>query len=107
MLSAVIVAKQGEADKAVSSSIGSNVFDICIGLAFPWLLFWIGYQEPVYVEADSLFISILTIVLAMFLMIGSLKLRNWLLPRSTGMFLIFLYGCFVAEQLGLAKWGDC
>jgi len=39
MLSALIVAKQGQGDQAVSSSIGSNVFDICVGLAFPWLLF--------------------------------------------------------------------
>ena len=63
MLSAVIVAKQGEADKAVSSAIGSNVFDICVGIAFPWLLFWIGYQEPVYVEVNSLFISILIFII--------------------------------------------
>jgi sodium/potassium/calcium exchanger 2 len=50
MLSAVIVAKQGEADKAISSSVGSNVFDICVGLAFPWILFIITYQESVSVK---------------------------------------------------------
>ena len=38
------VAKQGFGDKAVSSSIGSNVFDICIGLALPWLLFNMVYE---------------------------------------------------------------
>ena len=39
-----VVAKQGFGDKAVSSSIGSNVFDICIGLALPWLLFNMVYE---------------------------------------------------------------
>jgi sodium/potassium/calcium exchanger 2 len=32
MLSAIIVAQQGFGDKAVSSTLGSNVFDINIGL---------------------------------------------------------------------------
>ena len=30
---------QGFADQAVSSAVGSNVFDICVGLGLPWLLF--------------------------------------------------------------------
>jgi len=107
MLSAVIVAKQGEGDKAVSSSIGSNVFDVCIGLALPWLLFYAVYQEPVYVSADTLFISILTIAACLFIMVVCFKLRNWLLPPTTGYFFIFLYFCFVAEQLALATWGQC
>eukprot|EP00596_Hydrurales_sp_CCMP1899_P008413 CAMPEP_0119051756 /NCGR_PEP_ID=MMETSP1177-20130426/73270_1 /TAXON_ID=2985 /ORGANISM="Ochromonas sp, Strain CCMP1899" /LENGTH=622 /DNA_ID=CAMNT_0007031073 /DNA_START=89 /DNA_END=1954 /DNA_ORIENTATION=- len=36
MLSAIIVAQQGFGDKAVSSTLGSNVFDINIGLGLPW-----------------------------------------------------------------------
>jgi Ca2+/Na+ antiporter len=39
LLSSVIVARMGEGDMAVSSSIGSNIFDITIGLPVPWLLF--------------------------------------------------------------------
>ena len=36
LLSSVIVARMGEGDMAVSSSIGSNIFDILVGLPFPW-----------------------------------------------------------------------
>ena len=39
MLSALIVVQQGKGAQAISSCIGSNVFDICVGLGFPWLLF--------------------------------------------------------------------
>ena len=39
LLSSVIVAKQGLGDMAVSSSIGSNIFDVAFGLPVPWLLF--------------------------------------------------------------------
>ena len=39
LLSSVIVARMGEGDMAVSSSIGSNIFDILVGLPFPWILY--------------------------------------------------------------------
>lgn len=39
LLSSVIVARMGEGDMAVSSSIGSNIFDITVGLPVPWLIF--------------------------------------------------------------------
>ena len=32
-------AKHGNADAAVSNALGSNVFDICIGLGVPWFIF--------------------------------------------------------------------
>lgn len=107
MLSAVIVARKGEADKAVSSSIGSNVFDVCIGLAFPWLLFIAVYQESVYVDAGQLFISITVLILCIVALVGTIKYLNWSLNKNAGYWLIFLYFCYVAQQLAIAKWGSC
>jgi len=37
-LSSIVVARNGFGDMAVSSSVGSNVFDICFGLPLPWLI---------------------------------------------------------------------
>ena len=34
----VIVVKEGMVDMGVSNIVGSNVFDLLIGLAFPWLM---------------------------------------------------------------------
>lgn len=50
LLSSVIVARMGEGDMAVSSSIGSNIFDILVGLPLPWLCFTLYYQDNVVVS---------------------------------------------------------
>lgn len=39
LLSSVIVARRGQGDMAVSSSVGSNIFDILVGLPIPWILY--------------------------------------------------------------------
>jgi len=36
LLTSIIVTKKGEGDMAVSSSIGSNIFDVTMGLPIPW-----------------------------------------------------------------------
>ncbi|KAL3786525.1 hypothetical protein ACHAWO_000502 [Cyclotella atomus] len=50
LLSSVIVARMGEGDMAVSSSIGSNIFDILVGLPLPWLCYTLYYQDNVVVS---------------------------------------------------------
>ena len=107
MLSAVIVAKQGKADQAVSSSVGSNVFDVCVGLAFPWLIFTATYREPVYVDAGSLFSSILTLILCLLLVFLTFLFVNWKLSGRIGTLLIVLYFVYVLQQLSIANWGTC
>jgi Ca2+/Na+ antiporter len=47
-LGSIFSAKQGYAGMAVSNAIGSNVFDILIGLGVPWLIFS-SYAGPVLV----------------------------------------------------------
>ena len=50
LLTSVIVARMGEGDMAVSSSIGSNIFDITVGLPVPWLLYCLmNYGEKTVV----------------------------------------------------------
>jgi len=44
MISSIIVAKQGRGGMAISNALGSNVFDILIGLGLPWLVMAM-YQE--------------------------------------------------------------
>ena len=37
-LASLLVAKKGLADMAVSNAFGSNIFDVLLGLGFPWML---------------------------------------------------------------------
>merc|ERR1711972_990273 len=62
LLSSVIVAKQGFGDMAVSSSIGSNIFDILVGLPVPWMLYAAVKQEEVTVKAGELGIDIAVLI---------------------------------------------
>lgn len=107
MLSAVIVAQQGFGDKAVSSTIGSNVFDINVALGLPWLLYIIVYQESVIVVADGFLTSIIILFVTLFALIVTIKLVNWTLPKWAGYFFIFLYCVFVAQQLGRTTFEGC
>ncbi len=38
LISSIVVAKQGRGGMAISNAIGSNIFDILIGLGLPWVL---------------------------------------------------------------------
>ena len=50
LITSVIVARLGEGDMALSSSIGSNVFDIHVGLALPWVLYIAINRSPIVVS---------------------------------------------------------
>ena len=39
LITSYLVASKGFGDMALSSSIGSNLFDICVGLPIPWMIF--------------------------------------------------------------------
>eukprot|EP00049_Salpingoeca_infusionum_P014704 m.277939 g.277939 ORF g.277939 m.277939 type:complete len:166 (+) comp15734_c0_seq3:2664-3161(+) len=52
-LSSILVARDGYGDMAVSNAIGSNVFDIDLGLGFPFLLKSIITKQPVDLLASS------------------------------------------------------
>ena len=109
MLGAIIVAKRGQGDMAVSSSVGSNVFDICVGLAVPWILYYAVYGEAVVVTADSLFVSIIILVVAVVCVVGLLKAQSWKHTKRSGWVFITGYLFFVAQQLARTDWsaGGC
>jgi sodium/potassium/calcium exchanger 2 len=44
--------------RAVSSSVGSNIFDVCVGLPVPWLLYAIINQEAIQVNAKGMLCSV-------------------------------------------------
>jgi len=99
LLSSVIVARQGEGDMAVSSSIGSNIFDVLVGLPLPWLSFNIIIGESVDVGADNLFISVLVLLLMLVSVIGTIIFNKWKMTQSLGYVMFVLYAVFLAQDL--------
>jgi K+-dependent Na+/Ca+ exchanger-like protein len=54
LLSSVIVARMGEGDMALSSSIGSNIFDILVGLPLPWIIYTAWNKTTITVSSELL-----------------------------------------------------
>merc|ERR1711881_254692 len=99
-LGSIAVAKQGEGDMAVANALGSNVFDIMLGLGVPWTIRCLAYENPSFygVKDDLLFyVLVLTGVVALF--VGSLVVNKWKLDKRMGSVLIFLYVVYVAYSL--------
>ena len=115
LLSSVIVAKQGEGDMAVSSSIGSNIFDVAVGLPVPWLLFGIVASLKdchcmVIVGSDGLFISLMILVAMIFFIVLTIQKSGWKMTKGLGWSMFAMYFLFVAQALVREKdWGvaDC
>jgi len=61
LLSSIAVARAGKGDMAVSSSIGSNVFDILVGLPVPWFVACVAIRSDgiVKIYSDSIIIIVL------------------------------------------------
>lgn len=100
LLSSYIVAKQGEGDMAVSSSIGSNIFDICFGLPVPWLCFCLSHPgENVVVESKSIGFSVMLLVVMLVAVILAIKIAKWRMTKCMGYSMLVLYIIFILQYL--------
>jgi Ca2+/Na+ antiporter len=111
-LSSIAVAKQGEGDMAVCNALGSNVFDILLGLGVPWTL-GIVFGKPSDEYADGLkppmdpimfenaglamWILVLSVVVVVFyaVMIAS----RWKLTVKVGYVMLACYFVYVAYAI--------
>lgn len=98
-LSSIIVARNGEGDMAVANSIGSNVFDILIGLGFPWFIAEFVYNRPSAVLVDDLWVGIGFLFGVLVFLIAVVVLNGWILRKRVGIVLLFLYAFYVIFQL--------
>uniref|UniRef100_A0A7S3DC54 Sodium/calcium exchanger membrane region domain-containing protein n=1 Tax=Palpitomonas bilix TaxID=652834 RepID=A0A7S3DC54_9EUKA len=99
-LSSILVARDGKGDMAVSNAIGSNVFDIFLGLGLPWLIkttYLPGNFMAVETGGIEIYVPILFGIL--FLFLGMIVFSKFHLKRAVGGILIALYALFVAFGL--------
>ena len=99
LLTSVIVARQGHGDMAVSSSIGSNIFDITVGLPVPWMLSTIIRWKPQVVNAESLLMSVFTLMIMLLGVICVIAASGWQMTKKLGFTMFFMYGVFVGWDL--------
>ncbi|CAO2634606.1 Sodium/potassium/calcium exchanger 1 [Lemmus lemmus] len=96
LITSVIVARKGLGDMAVSSSVGSNIFDITVGLPAPWLLFsLINTLQPVPVSSNGLFCAIVLLFLMLLFVIFSIASCKWRMNKILGFTMFLLYFVFL------------
>lgn len=99
LLSSVIVARMGEGDMAVSSSIGSNIFDILVGLPLPWLCFSLVKQRSVVIQAQGIWISIFVLIGMLVAIIAIVHCQGWKMTRTLGGMMFVLYFAFLVQAI--------
>ncbi|XP_052506384.1 sodium/potassium/calcium exchanger 3 [Budorcas taxicolor] len=100
-MASLIVARQGMGDMAVSNSIGSNVFDILIGLGLPWALQTLAVDYGSYIRLNSrgLIYSVGLLLASVFVTVFGVHLNKWQLDRKLGCGCLFLYGVFLCFSI--------
>ncbi|KAJ8402709.1 hypothetical protein AAFF_G00363810 [Aldrovandia affinis] len=96
-MASLIVARQGLGDMAVSNSIGSNVFDILVGLGLPWAIqtLAIDYGTYVHLNSKGLIFSVGLLLASVFVTVLGVHLNKWTLDRRLGVLCLLMYFVFV------------
>jgi Ca2+/Na+ antiporter len=78
---------------AVSNSIGSNVFDILLGLGLPWLIAT-GMVDPnstVMINSEGLLFSAITLLATVVFLVVVIFCNRWRLTKPIGVVLFVAY----------------
>ena len=106
-LGSMVASKEGMGDMAVSNAIGSNVFDICLGLGIPYLIktgIVHGGTQSILVSAtnkDDMVPSIIVLAVTLAGTAGIMVVNKWRLTKNVGRALFFLYLCFFTYNVVL------
>uniref|UniRef100_K7FZX4 Sodium/potassium/calcium exchanger 1 n=1 Tax=Pelodiscus sinensis TaxID=13735 RepID=K7FZX4_PELSI len=96
LITSVIVARKGLGDMAVSSSVGSNIFDITVGLPVPWFLYSVfNGLSAVAVSSNGLFCAIVLLFLMLLFVIISIAVSKWKMNKLLGLTMFALYFVFL------------
>jgi len=95
LVTSVLVARKGYGDMAVSSSIGSNLFDVTVGLPVPWLIYAAVFQKSINVSSVGMACNIAMLFLMLALVIASIMAFKWKMTKMMGVVMMFLYFGFL------------
>lgn len=95
-ISSVVVSKQGRGGMAISNVIGSNIFDILIGLGLPFLLMILITGGNISLHVDNLNMSVRFLLASVIVLLGLFMINKWIAGKKMGVFLILLYIAYIA-----------
>jgi len=96
LFSSIIVSKQGRGGMAISNAVGSNIFDILIGLGLPFLILVIASAGgKVNVDVGNIQISVYFLLASVFVVFLLFILNKWKVGKIFGGTLILIYLTYV------------
>ncbi|PWA27480.1 hypothetical protein CCH79_00000498 [Gambusia affinis] len=100
-IASLIVARQGLGDMAVSNTIGSNVFDILVGLGVPWALqtMCVNYGSEVMINSRGLVYSVVLLLGSVALTVLGIHVNKWQLDLKLGIYVLVLYAVFLCFSI--------
>ncbi|XP_056261657.1 sodium/potassium/calcium exchanger 4 isoform X2 [Seriola aureovittata] len=100
-IASLIVARQGLGDMAVSNTIGSNVFDILVGLGVPWAIqtMCVSYGSEVMINSRGLVYSVVLLLGSVALTVLGIHLNKWRLDMKLGIYVLVLYAVFLCFSI--------
>jgi Ca2+/Na+ antiporter len=100
LITSVIVARKGFGDMAISSSVGSNIFDVTVGLPIPWML-WSFTHNLSAIKVDSYGLTCSTVLLLLMLIavFFCIVLFKWKMKKGMGVVMLLLYFVFLGFSL--------
>ncbi|MCA9390415.1 calcium/sodium antiporter [candidate division WWE3 bacterium] len=107
LLSSINVAKRGYGDMAIANAVGSNIFDIAIGLGLPWLFINVLGHHSIPVDTENLFSSVVLLFATVLALLFLLIAKKWEIGRYAGILLIGFYILYVLFQIGLFSMTFC
>ncbi len=101
LLSSIIVAKKGKGDMAISNAVGSNIFDILLGLGLPYLLFFFinGIKSKIPIDTQNLLASVFLLFATIIAILAVLIVRKWRIGKKAGWGLIILYAFYIIYSI--------
>ncbi|XP_072424428.1 sodium/potassium/calcium exchanger 4-like isoform X1 [Chiloscyllium punctatum] len=100
-MASLIVARQGMGDMAVSNTVGSNVFDILVGLGLPWGLqtMVINTGSVVHINSRGLVYSVILLLGSVALTVAGIHVNGWKLDTKLGIYVLILYAIFLCFSI--------
>lgn len=105
-VSSMAVARKGQADMAVSSSVGSTIFDILVGLPVPWLIKCAieannSEFEGVTIKSPYLMFYTCLLLFMVFGTVCSIRVSGWKLQKTLGACMAVLYFVFIVTTVSV------
>ncbi|CBN74651.1 conserved unknown protein [Ectocarpus siliculosus] len=89
----------GRGDMAIANAIGSNVFNILLGLGGPWLFSSLVSGEPTAVDSEGATTALIILFCAVLMFVVSLILSRWNMNTKLAYSLLFTYASYVVYTI--------